>query len=157
MMNQHSLFGLFACGLLFIGGALPQALAEEPPEEMIDYEVVGIGIPESLIGRSGDPDKGRKLAIQRKKGNCLACHRMPIPEEDDHGTVAPDLAHVASRLTIPQLRLRVVDSKRINPATMMPSFYRIDGLHRVAEKFKGKPILTAEEVEDVIAYLTTLK
>nr|VFK14219.1 MAG: sulfur-oxidizing protein SoxX [Candidatus Kentron sp. LPFa]VFK30046.1 MAG: sulfur-oxidizing protein SoxX [Candidatus Kentron sp. LPFa] len=143
---------IFACGLLLIGTA-PQA----PAVEMIDYEVVGIGIPTSLTGKAGDPAMGRKLAIQRKKGNCLACHHMPIPEEDDHGNTAPDLAKVGSRLTIPQLRLRLVDSKRINPATMMPAFYRIDGLHRVARKYQGKPILTAGEIEDVVAYLATLE
>nr|VFK26460.1 MAG: sulfur-oxidizing protein SoxX [Candidatus Kentron sp. MB]VFK74578.1 MAG: sulfur-oxidizing protein SoxX [Candidatus Kentron sp. MB] len=155
MMNHRGLFGLFACGLLLMGGLSPQALGAG--EGMIEYEVVGIGIPTSLTGKPGNPDKGRKIAIQRNKGNCLACHGMPIPEEDDHGTVAPALNHVANHLTIPQLRLRLVDSKRINPGTMMPSFYRIDGLHRVAKKFRGKPILTAGEVEDVVAYLATLK
>nr|VFK38040.1 MAG: sulfur-oxidizing protein SoxX [Candidatus Kentron sp. TC]VFK39012.1 MAG: sulfur-oxidizing protein SoxX [Candidatus Kentron sp. TC]VFK54628.1 MAG: sulfur-oxidizing protein SoxX [Candidatus Kentron sp. TC] len=150
-MNHRILFGLFACGLSM--GTTPQA----PAVEMIDYEVVGIGIPTSLTGKPGDHSTGRKLAIQRKKGNCLACHRMPIPEEDDHGNVAPDLAKVGSRLTVPQLRLRIVDSKRINPATIMPAFYRIDGLHRVAKKHQDKPILTAREIEDVVAYLATLK
>ncbi|MBT8420960.1 MAG: sulfur oxidation c-type cytochrome SoxX [Gammaproteobacteria bacterium] len=124
---------------------------------MVGHEVVDFTIPASLTGASGDPVKGRVLSIQRNKGNCLSCHRMPIPEEDDHGITGPDLNGVASRLDIPALRLRIVDPKRINPETMMPAFYRVDGLHRVAKKFQGKPILTAEEVEDVVAYLATLK
>nr|VFJ76874.1 MAG: sulfur-oxidizing protein SoxX [Candidatus Kentron sp. FW] len=155
-MNHSTLSRLLACGLLLMGSA-SQASAVETVKGMIDYEVVGIGIPTSLTGKPGDQDTGRDLAIERKKGNCLACHRMPIPEEDDHGAIGPDLTHVASRLTGAQLRLRVVDSKRINPSTMMPAFYRIDGFHRVAKKFQGKPILTAGEVEDVVAYLVTLK
>nr|VFK54649.1 MAG: sulfur-oxidizing protein SoxX [Candidatus Kentron sp. TUN]VFK58094.1 MAG: sulfur-oxidizing protein SoxX [Candidatus Kentron sp. TUN]VFK59811.1 MAG: sulfur-oxidizing protein SoxX [Candidatus Kentron sp. TUN] len=152
-MNYSTLSRLLVCGLLFIGSAASQTMAVE----MVDYKVVETGIPISLTGKPGDPDKGRNLAIQRKKGNCLACHRMPIPEEDDHGNVGPDLANIASRLTTGQLRLRMVDPKRINPATMMPSFYRIHDLHRVAKKFQGKPILTAEEIEDVVAYLATLE
>nr|VFK37200.1 MAG: sulfur-oxidizing protein SoxX [Candidatus Kentron sp. SD]VFK41480.1 MAG: sulfur-oxidizing protein SoxX [Candidatus Kentron sp. SD]VFK78489.1 MAG: sulfur-oxidizing protein SoxX [Candidatus Kentron sp. SD] len=157
MMNYSTLFRLFSCGLLLMGSVSPRLSAVEMAKEIIDYKVEGIGIPASLTGEPGDSDRGRKLAIDRKKGNCLACHRAPVPEEDDHGDIAPDLAHVASRLTVPQLRLRLVDSKRINPATMMPSFYRIDDLHRVAKEFQGKPILTAKEVEDLLAYLSTLK
>nr|VFJ67918.1 MAG: sulfur oxidation c-type cytochrome SoxX [Candidatus Kentron sp. DK] len=134
-----------------------QETAEKATPELVAYQVVDFGIPDSLTGKPGDPDKGRALAIQRKKGNCLACHAMPIPEEEDHGNTGPDLAQVASRLTVPLLRLRVVDPKRVNPETMMQAFYKIDGLHRVAKKFQGKPILTAEEVEDVVAYLATLQ
>ena len=146
---------LFACALLVMAGLFPPAA--EAARERVAYEVVDLTIPASLTGKPGDPVKGRALAIQRKKGNCLACHGMPIPEEDDHGTTGPDLTHVASRLGIPALRIRLVDPKRVNPATMMPAFYRVDGLHRVAKKFQGKSILTAREVEDVVAYLATLK
>ncbi|VFM98320.1 MAG: sulfur-oxidizing protein SoxX [Candidatus Kentron sp. G] len=144
---------LFACALLLIAGVSPQISATE----MVAYEVVDFTIPSALTDKPGDPVNGRKAAIQRKKGNCLACHRMPIPEEDDHGATGPDLIHIASRASIPALRLRIVDPKRINPETMMPAFYRVDGLHRVAKKFQGKPILTAQEVEDLLAYLATLK
>ncbi len=97
------------------------------------------------------------MAINRKKGNCLACHNMPIPEQSFHGETGPDLNGVGSRYEIGELRLRVVDPKVINPDTMMPAFYRADGYHRVAKKFQGKTILSAQEVEDLLAYLMTLK
>ena len=82
---------------------------------------------------------------------------MPIPEQSFHGKVGPDLTGIAGRYSEGEIRLRVVDSKTLNPATIMPAFYRVEGLHRVAKNFAGKPILTAEQVEDVVAYLMTLK
>ena len=82
---------------------------------------------------------------------------MPIPEQPFHGQIAPDLAGIASRYSEGELRLRVVDSKIINPDSFMPAFYRNEGFHRVLKKFKGKTILTAEQVEDIVAYLMTLK
>ncbi len=121
-----------------------------------EYTVTNYAIESPLAGLQGDAAEGRKIAIDRKKGNCLACHRMPIPEEADHGNIGPDLKGVSSRLTEAQLRLRVVDPKQINPETMMPAFHKTEGLHRVMKKFAGKPILTAQEVEHVIAYLKTL-
>lgn len=126
-------------------------------EALVAYIVSGNAITQSLTGKPGDPNRGKRLVVSRTKGNCLACHTMPIPEEDDHGQIGPALNGVANRLSEAEMRLRVVDAKRINPATVMPAFYRVKGLHRVAKKFAGKPILTAQEVEDVVAYLTTLK
>lgn len=114
-------------------------------------------IPQSLTGQPGDPENGRKVAIHRQKGNCLACHVMPIPEQPYHGRVGPDLAGVGSRYDIGELRLRVVNPKYANPDTIMPAFYWANGMHRVLDKFDGKPILTAQEVEDIVAYLATLK
>lgn len=107
-----------------------------------------------LTDQKGDPANGRVIVV--KKGLCLSCHQMPIPEEPDHGDVGPPLNEVASRLQPAELRLRIVDPKIINPDTPMPSFYKKD-LHRVAKKFEGQTILTAQEVEDVVAYLATLK
>jgi sulfur-oxidizing protein SoxX len=127
-------------------------------DELVSYEVVDdISIPASLTGQPGDPKKGREVVINRKLGNCLACHSMPIPEEAFHGKTAPDLAGVADRYDLGELRLRVVNPKVINPDTMMPAFYRTEGLIQVKKDFVGKPILTAQQVEDVLAYLETLK
>ena len=137
-----------------LGFCITAALAEE----MVAYKVVDdIEIEDSLTGKPGDPAQGRKLAIDRKLGNCLACHSLPIPEQQFHGETGPDLAGVGSRLTPGEIRLRVVNPKLVNPDTMMPAFYRVTGLNRVMKDFAGKPILTAEQVEDVVAYLMTLK
>lgn len=126
------------------------------PVSAHDYKVVDGAIPASLTGAAGDPANGKKVAIHRKKGNCLACHSLPIPEEQFHGEVGPDLAGVASRYSAGEIRARVVDPKMANPDTIMPSFHKWDGLHRVIDKFRDKTILSAEEVEDVVAYLMTL-
>ena len=125
--------------------------------ELVKYKVVDLTIPKSLTGKPGNAKRGRKLAINRKKGNCLACHTMPAPEQADHGEIGGTLFGVAKRYKLGELRLRVVDPKKINPSTIMPAFYRIKGLHRVQKKWKGKTIISAQEVEDVLAYLMTLK
>ncbi len=121
-----------------------------------DYTVVDDTIPKSLTGKPGDPVAGKKIAIHRKKGNCLACHVMPIPEEQFHGEVGPDLSDTGSNNTEAELRMRLVDPKVLNEDTIMPSFFK-PGTHDVLKKFKGKSILKAQEVEDIIAYLMTLK
>jgi sulfur-oxidizing protein SoxX len=114
-------------------------------------------IDKSLTGKAGDAKKGRAAAIHRKKGNCLACHKMPIPEQSFHGNLGPDLAGVAGRYSEGELRLRVVDAKVVNPDTVMPAFYRKTGFHRVLKKFQGKTVIGAQDVEDIVAYLMTLK
>lgn len=126
--------------------------------ESVKYKVVDeSSIPKSLTGKPGDPKKGRALAINRKKGNCLACHVMPIPEQPFHGNIGTDLNGVGSRYSEGELRLRVVDPKVVNPDTIMPAFYKTAGLHRVLKKWQGKTIIGAQDVEDIIAYLKTLK
>ena len=114
-------------------------------------------IPQSLSGQPGDPARGRAIVANRTVGLCLLCHSGPIPEERFQGTLAPSLAGAGARSTPAQLRLRLVDAARLNPDTIMPPYYRLDGLTRVAKNFDGKPILTAEQIEDVVAYLATLK
>jgi len=121
-----------------------------------DYMIVENTIPASLTGKPGDPAAGKKIAISRKKGNCLACHVMPIPEEQFHGEVGPDISDVGSHFTEAELRMRLVDAKMLNPDTIMPAFLK-PGTVDVLKKFKGKTILKAQEIEDVIAYLMTLK
>ncbi len=138
-------------GLTFSGIAVQAA-------ELVKYEVVGgESIPKSLTGKAGDPVAGRKAAINRKQGNCLACHVMPIPEQPFHGNIGPDLGGVAGRYSEGELRLRVVDAKAFNEDTFMPAFYRDKGFYRVLKGFEGKAILNAQQVEDIVAYLMTLK
>jgi sulfur-oxidizing protein SoxX len=124
--------------------------------EMPGITIVDGTIAKSLTGVPGNAANGKKVAINRKKGNCLACHEMPIPEQQFHGKTGPDLNGVAQRYDAEQLRLRLVDAQAVTPDTMMPSFYKT-GQHDVAKKFVGKTILSAQEVEDVIAYLMTIK
>ena len=121
-----------------------------------EYMIVDGTIPESLTGKAGDIANGKKLSVNRKKGNCLACHVMPIPEEQFHGEVGPDISDVGSHFTEAELRLRLVDAKALNPDTIMPAFLKA-GTHDVLKKFDGKTILGAQDIEDVIAYLMTLK
>ena len=124
---------------------------------MMKYVVKDGAIAKSLTGKPGNAANGRKLAINRKLGNCLACHVMPIPEQTFHGLVGPDLNGVASRRSAGEVRLLIVNPKLANPDTIMPAFYRKDGLHRVMKKFQGKTMLSAEQVEDLVAYTMTLK
>ena len=140
-----------------VAAALAFASTAAAHAELKPYKVVGDAIPESLTGAAGDPAKGRAIVANRQVGLCLLCHSGPFPEERFQGTLAPDLRGAGTRWSPGQLRLRIVDSARINPATIMPPYYRIDGLVRVAPAFAGKPVLNAEQIEDVVAFLTTLK
>ena len=137
-------------GLLLGAGAQ----AQEP----VKFKIVGgERIDKSLTGQPGDPANGRKLAISTKQGNCLACHVMPVPEQPFHGDVGPDISEAGSNLSEGEIRLRIVNSKVLNPDTIMPAFYRNDGFERVLKKFQGKTMLSAQQVEDVVAYVMTLK
>ena len=114
-------------------------------------------IPASLTGAKGDPARGRAIVANRQVGLCLLCHKGPFPEERFQGDLAPDLAGVGARLPEGRMRLRIVDSTKLNPQSIMPAYYKSEGLTRVAPAFRGKTVLTAEQIEDVVAYLITLK
>ena len=114
-------------------------------------------MPKPLTDTPGDAARGRAIVANRTVGLCLLCHSGPIPEERFQGNLAPSLAGAGSRSTPAQLRLRIVDAARLNPDTIMPSYFRVDGLSRVAKNFQGKSILSAQQIEDVVAYLATLK
>jgi L-cysteine S-thiosulfotransferase len=125
---------------------------------LVKFDIKDGEIPRPLTGKAGDAQKGRQVVINRQQGNCLACHEISVLKtEPYHGNTAPSLDGVASRLSDGQMRLRIVDPTKVNPDTMMPPFYRTDGLNRVMPQFQGKPILTAEQVEDVVAFLRTLR
>jgi sulfur-oxidizing protein SoxX len=125
-------------------------------EELPTPVVMGDSIPASLTGSPGDPQRGRAIVINRQN-TCILCHSGPFAEEKFQGDLAPNLAGAGSRWSEGQLRLRLVDASRLNPATIMPSYYRVDGLERVGAPWRGKPILSAEQIEDVVAYLATLR
>lgn len=125
-------------------------------ERLRPFEIRGDAIPASLTGGPGDPDRGREIVGDRRRGLCLLCHEGPFPEPHLQGDLAPDLRGVGARLTEGQLRLRLVDIKVLNPASLMPAYYRTDGLNRVGPTWRDRPVLSAEEIEDVVAYLATL-
>ncbi len=126
-------------------------------DSLVPYKIVGYAIPVSLTGKPGDPAAGQLVVTDRKLGNCLGCHSMPISSQADQGNVGPDLHGVGKRYSIAQLRMRVVNMSALDPTTIMPSYYRVAGLRQVGKNFAGKPILSADQVEDVVAYLSTIK
>ena len=142
--------------ILCAGSAYAASVQVSEPG-LVSYTIVDdMAINEPLTDTAGDAANGRKLAVNRKKGNCLACHVMPISEQSFHGETAPSLYGVGNRLSEGELRLQLVNSKVTNENTMMPSFYRVTGYNRILKKFDGKTILSAQEVEDIVAYLKTL-
>jgi len=143
-----------AAALLVTAAATPSPSAAEA---LRPYAVVGDAIPAALTGAPGDAARGRALVLNRQAGLCLLCHSGPFPEERFQGDIAPDMRGAGSRWSEGQLRLRIVDASRLNPATIMPIYYRTEGFTRVSPAWRGKPILTAEQIEDVVAFLQTLR
>jgi len=127
------------------------------PAQPVAFEVVGEAIPQALQGLVGDAARGRALVVDRRAGLCLLCHSGPFPEERFQGDLSTDLAGAGARWTPGQLRLRVVDARRLNPDSVMPAYHRTEGLHRVGSAWQGRTVFSAQQVEDVVAYLTTLK
>jgi sulfur-oxidizing protein SoxX len=139
------------------GCALAFSLCLVTPSALFAQPFVGDQVLASLSGQPGDPVRGRALVVSRQEGLCILCHSGPFPEERFQGNLAPDLAASAARLSPAQLRARIVDASRFNPDTIMPSYFRTENLRRVAPQFAGKTILTAQEIEDVVAFLVSLK
>lgn len=130
----------------------PQGVAAQTP-----FAVVGDGIPAALTAAAPDPDRGRRIVVDRFVGTCLLCHSGPFPEERFQGTIGPDLTGIGSRLTPAQIRLRVVDPRRLLPETIMPAYHVTAGRNRVAGPWRDRPILDAGQVEDVVAFLASLR
>jgi sulfur-oxidizing protein SoxX len=120
------------------------------------YEVSGDAVPGPLGGLKGDVERGKAVVLDRRRGNCLICHAFPLAGEPFQGEIGPPMAGIGSRLTAGQIRLRLIDQSRIDPDTIMPPYYRVDGLRNVAPEYRGRPALGAQEIEDVLAYLTSL-
>ncbi len=140
---------------------IPPTLAADParpPQAYVQWKAEDYAIKEPLGGLTGDATRGRAIAGDQHRGNCLACHKLPIPEEKFFGNLGPSLIGIGSRQPVGMIRLHVVDQSRFNPETVMPGYYRPpQQLHRVAKALRGRTWLTAQEVEDVVAYLATLK
>ncbi len=132
--------GVWAAGALGATGAAPDE-----------------GLAQPLTAQAGDAARGRAIVASRQTGLCLLCHRAPIAEIALQGNLSTDLAGTGARWSVAQLRLRIVDAKRLNPETIMPAYHRSQGLSQVGRAFEGKPILEAQQVEDVVAYLSSLK
>jgi sulfur-oxidizing protein SoxX len=125
-------------------------------DTLVAYRIVNGAIPQPLTAQPGDPERGRRVVLDREGGDCLVCHAMPLPQRQFHGTVGPPLDGIGSRASAGVLRLRLVDPKALNPETIMPAYYKVVGLHRVLARYRDRPILTAQHIEDVVAYLLTL-
>ncbi|MCR9255735.1 MAG: sulfur oxidation c-type cytochrome SoxX [Alphaproteobacteria bacterium] len=151
-MIRYAALAVVSLGLL--GGAATAGTLAPDAVKIEDGKIAA-----SLTGKPGDPVEGRKWFADRKLGNCLACHQnADLSEQQFHGEVGPTLDGVADRWTPEELRAIVVNSKAaLYEGTIMPAFYRTSGLNRVADNFAGKTILSAQQVEDVVAYLMTLK
>ncbi len=139
-------------------GWMPALLfcALAPVAHATPLAVEGDAIPRPLAAR-GSAERGRALVADRQASLCLLCHAAPLPAPNLHGDLGPDLAGVSARLTAGQLRLRVADARRLNPDSLMPTYVRRDGLTRVGGTWAGRPVLDAQQIEDVVAWLLTLK
>jgi L-cysteine S-thiosulfotransferase len=140
-----------------LAAALVPCAAAAEEMKLRPYRIVDDAIPESLTGGKGDAVRGRAIVVNRHVGLCLLCHAGPFPEERLQGNLAPDLTGTGARWSEGQLRLRMVDATKLNPATIMPPYYRVENLTRVAAAFRGKPLLNEAQIEDVVAFLTSLK
>jgi L-cysteine S-thiosulfotransferase len=144
-------FGCTAAALLLVGTAVCSA------SDKAAYVIVSDAITEPLQGLTGDAARGRAIVANRQIGLCLLCHTAPIPEERFQGNLSLSLAGVGSRASEGQLRMRLVDARKLNPQTIMPSYYRAENLTRVSPALQGRTIFSAQQIEDVVAYLLTLR
>ena len=154
-MTQRPMAVVLTAMALATSGATP-SLSESPQQVAGRFLVTGDAVVQPLTAMAGDVARGRRIVLDRETGNCLICHKVPEPAEPFQGDLGPDLGGIGKRLTAGQIRLRLIDESRLNPQTLMPPYHRVEGLSRVAAKYRGKPVLTAQEIEDVVAYLGTL-
>ena len=141
---------------MLLAGALLALPGPAGAQALRPYAVVGDAIPESLTGCARRRD-ARARARRRTFQHLHPLPQRPISRTEVSGRPGADLAGSGSRWSEGQLRLRLVDASRLNAATIMPSYYRVDGLDRVGTPWRGKPILSAEQIEDIVAYLVTLR
>jgi len=143
--------------MMATGALAVTARAQGEPDLRSTYSVVGDGIPKPLTDDKPNPDSGRRIVTDRLQGLCLMCHSGPFPEARFQGDLATNLAGTGTRWSEAQLRLRLVDASRLDPQTIMPSYYRTENLERVGWQWRGQPVLSAQQIEDVVAFLRTLR
>ena len=142
---------------LMIGVALGLVACSEAQPALISPDMIqDDGVPTSLTGVPGDPIRGKTIFASRDRAHCVLCHEVSTLDAEFQGDVGPTLNGVGDRLTDAQLRLRISDYQIIRPGTVMPSYYRNHDLYQVGSDYENVPILTAQEVEDLVAYLGTL-
>lgn len=154
--------GRFSTALACVAclGQLSACSGLPTPAGPASHDPAGLRVPsfeQPLQGLQGDATRGRDLVADRTRGLCLLCHSGPFEQVRHQGNLAPDLTGVGSRLTLAQLRQRVIDSRSLNPDSLMPAFHRTEGLNQVASAWQGKPLLDAQQIEDVVAFLAGLK
>lgn len=151
---------VIAVSLVFVPPSIARSQPARPAlimQPMQSFTVDGDAIAKPLTDTPGDPARGRAIVANRQLGLCLLCHTGPFPEERFQGNLAPDLSGAGSRWSEGQLRLRLVDARRLNPQSIMPAYYRTDPQTRVGAAWRGQPIMTGQQIEDVLAFLQTLK
>jgi len=141
-------------GLVLLGMA---ACSADPGALVPANRITGDAILQPLTAIPGDRVSGEALFANRDQGHCILCHKVSGLRAEFQGTIGPDLSHVGDRLSPAQLRLRIVDYQLVRPGALMPSYYRIHDLYQVEEAYVGETILSAQDVEDIIAYLAELK
>ena len=159
MRRGNRISGLALAAGVGIGIALVPGIAAAETVAPVAVKIADGKLSQSLTGKAGDPAAGKKWFVGRKLGNCLACHvNKDTSDQQFHGEVGPAMDGVAGRYGDAELRAIIVNSKAVfGELTLMPAFYRTTGLNRVNKKFKDKTILSAQQVEDIVAYLRTLK
>jgi len=148
-MNKAAATGLFSVLILCACG---QAHSERLASAL---RIEGDAVPEPLNGVGGDPVRGHQVFVSREEGHCVLCHQIDGLEAEFQGNVGPDLTGIGTRLTAGQIRYRIVDAQSVWPDTVMPSYYRTGGLRQVGQAYRGSPALTAEQIEDIVAFLET--
>ncbi len=150
-MQRAASIAMLSCAVVL------SAWAQGEPDLRSTYTVVGDGIPKPLTDEKPNVENGRRIVTDRQQGLCVMCHSGPFPEARFQGDLATNLAGAGSRWSEAQLRLRLVDASRLNPQTIMPSYYRTENLERVGWQWRGQPILNAQQIEDVVAFLRTMR
>lgn len=133
------------------------AACSQDPGLVTEDQIVGDTIPAPLTEQAGRADQGRVVFASRAQGHCVLCHRVDGLDAPFQGNVGPDLTLIGDRLSAEQIRLRIVDYQIVRSGTVMPSYYRIHDLYQVEEDYADQPILTAQQVEDIVAYLSALR